>query len=1444
MDLLGVVVEVEARSLEVLIECGSVVSAGALRRSLEAARVVTSDHGPLMIERTGQFVMRDSFEVVDLRWADRLVVADRGGSGLESPRRPVEVVAVSGPQVGDRWALLDGANPVHRGPGAVIDLGDDPAVSRDRHAVINLSGAGVRVGPDVLTIGVDDLESRHGTSVDGAWIDQPTAATTGSMIVVGDTDLMLARMDPEPTAPHLAVIPGALAFHRPPRVLSLSGVATIELPAPPQTPPSRRFPLGGAVVPVLLGAVVFAVTRSPLTLLFMALGPAMAIWSFVEDRTSGRSDFGHQSTAWLARVEVTRGEADARSAESVAHWRSGARSPAELIADIAQRSSALWQRRPEDADYSVVRIGLARQRSRIQISLADGGDDQLRRVGNELVAGHRDVDDVPVEVDLGAVGILGISGPAETTGDLARSIVVQLAAQHSPGDLSIVVLGAAGGWDWAKWLPHARMRSLDGMEIASSREAAAATLASLAEEIARSSEEVFAIGHRAGAPVSVSTIVVVDGAVDARPAEITGVLDGARRAGIVVVWLEREAERLPHGCRAVVTCRSSHHAAVVHTFTGERTDGVAVDHCPIALASSIGRWMAPLVDAHHDGVDQFRSGTVDLVSALGLDLGDPEALAARWTNSRSDARFVIGVGSQGVITIDLLRDGPHVLVAGTTGAGKSAMLRAWLVSLAADAGPDRLNIVLIDYKASAGFQRLDGLPHVVATITNLDRAETDRGLISLEAELRRRQQLLSDHGAEDLEEFHRIRPEVPLARLVLVVDEFRALKEQVPAFVDGLVDLAGRGRNVGIHLILATQRPEGVISPDIQANTNLRVALRVASTQESREVIGDSAAALISPDHPGRGLVTRAGGLVPFRSLFVDGWSGTRDLTSVTVRPFGSPRPTVETRDTPGPTDLDRFVGLATAASSGAGIDAPRRPWFGSLPTIVGRSDLMRDAELPDDDLGPDLRRTSILLGLLDEPHLQAQGPWWFDPGEAGAMVVFGDAGSGRSSFIRQLLIGMAERSTPEELVMYCIDANGQGLSTLAALPHCGGVIPISDVERLRRLTQMLNRLIEARSTGPSIPGAERLAGATVVVVIDGFGSVWATHSDLDEGRFFSLVHRLASDGPSLGIRLVITADRSGSLTPTVAAAMRTRLVMRLTSPEESAVLGFRDHLPGSLPPGRVLLGAGTSAQVLWEDDIDEQARLSRIMASHPTRGAPAVRLLPERVVPSDLPVETAVQGAGRLVIGIDEDHAAAVVDLGRHEAWLVLGPARSGRTTALHAAVSALENSASERERFLICGRRSSLTGREGWTGIAAGESAVLEMIPRWSDGIVNAGRSTVVVVDDLDELVGGIAAAAFDRLWKAGRDAEVRWLVSMATYRAATSFEPVVRALLAGRHGLILQPDPNSDGDLLGARLPRFAGRSMPAGRGLLIADGSSLFIQVADLALPSVSLEGGPE
>ena len=1400
MVVLGVTIESAGSSVDVLVECGHRPTSGALHRSI-GGYLGSADLRPFVVARTGQRIAPGSAETVDLRWGDRLAELtgkDRPLDGL------VEVVAIDGPRAGARWVLGSGPNSVHRGADAVVDLTGDPAVSRGSHTSIE-------VGDDAR-LRVVDVASRHGTSVDGAWLDRPAELVAGGRISLGDSELAVAPIEPVAVAPHLDTAEGGVAFGRPPRVIDPPIHDTVELAAPPDTPRPRRFPLGAALIPVVLGGVMFMVTRSPVMLLFVAMGPAMAVWSWVEERTGGRSEFRRSSMAWRATAESAGRVADDRAAASAAQWRAASPSPVELVPAASERSASLWQRRTDDADHAVVRIGVARQASRVVVQLGDGGDPDLRRIGADLVDGHAFVDGVPVTIDLRRSGIVGISGARSVRGDLARSIVVQLATLHSPNGLSIVVLGSAGGWEWARWLPHARVRSVDGTEVAGSAADAAAVLHQLAGEVGRAD-------RAGGGHPGVSTVVVIDGPIDCRPAEVAGFLAGAADAGIAVVWSEREPERLPHGCGAVVHCSSDRTATLVMTRSGQRVDRVAVDPCPEGLALAVARWISPLVDVSSERGARWGRGSAGLASVLEVDLDDPGALVERWRARGGDGRFLLGLGDDGPVVVDLHSDGPHMLVGGTTGSGKSAALRSWLVSMAAEAGPDRLNIMLVDYKASAAFQRLDALPHVVATITNLDRSEAERALVSLEAELSRRQQLLVDHHAEDLVELRRAHPDAAPARLVIVVDEFRALKEQVPAFIDGLVDLAARGRNVGMHLILATQRPEGAISADIQANTNLRVALRTASPQESRDLIGEPTAAFIPVDRPGRGLVSRAGSAGRFESVYVDGWSPHADADQVSIRALGASAEAVP--DVPaGPTDLERFVDLANAAAVAGRIAAPRRPWHPPLPSMVRRGELVRPGIAPDG---------VVLLGLLDDPGHQSQRDWFVEPAAGGGILVLGDSGSGTSTLVRRMLLGLAARSGPSELAIYAVDATGRGLSVLAGLPQCGGVIPVGDAERVGRLAQMLTDLVDERSAGAGRTERSSFGDATVWVVIDGFGTIWAEHADRDGGRLVDLVGRLATDGPGLGIRLVVTADRRGALTPAIIAAMRTRFVMRLGSSDEYAAVGLRDA--GDLPVGRVLLGDGTTAQVAWMDPPEEEALVARISAAAAGLTVPPVRLLPEEVDIDDLPAP----GPGSFVIGLDDGHRPALVDVGRHDSWLVLGPNGSGRTTALVAAVTSLDRGAVSHDRVVLCARRSRLAELGGWVGVAIGPGAALglaeDLVARVA--ALSADHRHVpltIVVDDLDELIDSPVGPVLEGLWRAGRDVGARWLVSIASYRAATSFDPLVRAMLAGRHGLVLQPDPSVDGDLLGVRLPRHAGRAFPVGRGHLVAGGSTRLVQVA--------------
>ena len=215
----------------------------------------------------------------------------------------------------------------------------------------------------------------------------------------------------------------------------------------------------------------------------------------------------------------------------------------------------------------------------------------------------------------------------------------------------------------------------------------------------------------------------------------------------------------------------------------------------------------------------------------------------------------IGRARDGVVEIDLVRDGPHALLAGTTGAGKSELLRSLVVGLSCALGPQHLTFVLVDYKGGAAFDELAALPHVVGTVTDLDDQLAERALRSLRAELTVREQLLREHGVNDLTALRAAQGAPVRARVLVVVDEFAALATEQAEFLHALVGIAQRGRSLGVHLLLATQRPSGVISDDIRANTNLRIALRLHDTADAMDVVGDPAPAALSRSLPGRAVM-------------------------------------------------------------------------------------------------------------------------------------------------------------------------------------------------------------------------------------------------------------------------------------------------------------------------------------------------------------------------------------------------------------------------------------------------------------------------------------------------------------------------------------------------------------------------------------------------------------
>lgn len=747
----------------------------------------------------------------------------------------------------------------------------------------------------------------------------------------------------------------------------------------------------------------------------------------------------------------------------------------------------------------------------------------------------------------------------------------------------------------------------------------------------------------------------MDRPVDGRTAAL---LRAARDAGVVVLTTAARSGELPVAVDATLTLTGETGSAAVLAQDGAADRGaVLVDRLADDLAAALSRGLADLVPATSSNILPSDVRLLDL-PGWALRPGVHGVAEGRWPGDRTSLRTALGRSAEGPVEVDLCRDGPHALVAGTTGSGKSELLQSLIAGLAMNHPPERCSFLLVDYKGGAAFAEAARLPHTVGLLTDLDGSATARALRSLTAELSRREALLAAHGVPDLTA---LPAAVELARLVIVVDEFATLVEELPGFVPGLVGIAQRGRSLGIHLVLATQRPGGVVSPEIRANSTLRICLRTTDESDSRDVVGTPVAAHLPVQLPGRA-VLRAGSAEP-RVLQVGRvavpTAGTRDAAEVHRWSWPLGRPSAHLPASSEVTDLSRLVDAVTRAAEARGTPVPHRPWQPPLPDRLTHDDLAtlttdRSASTPP---------SRLRIGLVDRPDRQSREPLDLDLGDGGGVLAVGGPRSGRTTFLRTVLRSATARLGPGDLHVHVLDAGGGGLAAeAAALPHTGTAVSGADAYRTVRLVDRLSREVDARRATPAVR-----PGPLLLLLVDGMEAVSSLLDEAEPGRGSDGLLRLLRDGAAVGLTCVVTADRAvpgGRL----ASAARMRLLLPLPDRADYAVAGIPGRsVPSSRPPGRALLGEEAQECHL----VLPGAPAPRTDGPGARAGAePPVRIVdlpPDPVLPPAPPAQAVPPGRWLLPIGPGGDDGTPLeVDLGRSGGLLVVGPPGSGRTSAV----------------------------------------------------------------------------------------------------------------------------------------------------------------------------------
>lgn len=1436
----------DGREIDLRLTLDPSASADALYDAVESAVPAVRAPFTLTLARGQRLIgTQDSVAALALRLGDRFIVSN--GRRPEHGSGPaLEIRAVTGPHAGSTWTVAQGRAASIGSATAGVDV----SLNRDRLVAPSHARLAHQAGTVVLT----DLGSGRPTMVDGVDVAGQSQVGLGSTITFGATAFALSWSQPEDHLGHLRYDEGAVSFNRPPGAdLSVSIEREFTLRRPPETPAKRRFPLPAAILPVIAGLLIYFATtpHNPLFLSFAALGPAMAVWSWFDDRRSGRTGFRESSAGYRSEVEAVRADIAAAVAHSEHVRRDRWVGPDVVAFQCATYSPRLWLRRPRNPEFADLRLGLADQPSGVTAIVTEGGDEQLRGAALEAASQAGIDHQVPVVVPLRRAGVFGVSGPEMALEGTTRWLVLQLAAAHSPREMAIVMLdpdAAVQRWSWARWLPHLGTLVPDRITIATDDDDARRLFDLLVELVDR---RLLAAEESIGASNTFipHVVAVVRPPLRLPVREMTTFLERAPQAGVSVVWLDDDRNRLPGECRADLAVGSDGSGSVIDLEANTRTSIAQVESMSGDLATDIARALAPLRDISSGSANGGLPASTSLVELLDLEPLSASRLITAWRQPPDSLEVIIGAGQDGPVALDIVGDGPHGLAAGTTGSGKSAFLRTLVSSLAVRCSPRHLNFFFVDYAAAPAFEICNRLPHSAGLVSNLDAGETRRALVSLEAELERRQGLLLAAGAEDIGILWQTVPDAAFPRLLIVIDEFRALKETVPAFVAGVVDIAARGRKAGMHLILATQRPDGVITPDIEANTNFRVAFRTANEAESQSVLGRPDAFLISQLTRGRGFLKIGQRVVEFQGANVDGVTRPEiaanmpPVSGTAVRPL-QPETSGTTNDPPsGPSDLERLVGAAIEASSTLGVAPPHRPWLPRLPTTL-HLDAAESHSAPQPSLLP------AAIGLLDLPRQQAQRTCWLDLGESGSLMILGGPRSGKTTALRTIAAAHALRYSSLDLNIYAIDYGSPGLAPLSALPQTGGVVAGTDIDRIRRLIGMLEGIVDDRRRAFQRSGATTTfehrrvteqALPEILFLLDGFGSFYQVFEALDRGVHLEALQRVIVDGPPLGIRSVITADRYSAIPPRLSHTIPGRLVMRMSSDDEYAMLGLPQLAQSDpLPAGRAFAADGSEIQiaVLGTGDEPDGANqnqtvleLAQRLAANDGPKPPAVELLAgevplERVEPPD--PSTLVVPIGLREPNLD----SATVDLDGDPNFLVIGPALSGKSTALQTIAAQCLRSRPTARRIRLSGRRTMPS--TGLFDQEATASAVAEVAAQlatdaearaaggWQDPIV-------VMVDDGDEFMDGAVSNYLEVIQRRSRDAGIVLIVAVSTFKA-TGYAPWLRAMRANGHGLLLQPDLEADGDLFNLKLPQRKGAPMPPGRGFIVSRREVTLAQVA--------------
>ena len=1030
------------------------------------------------------------------------------------------------------------------------------------------------------------------------------------------------------------------------------------------------------------------------------------------------------------------------------------------LPSLAEERSRIWEHGTADDNFLHVRYGVCAQPLSLELvppesAPIDQVDPAAASALHRLLVVHRLQPDLPASIDLRAFDRVEICGPEDPARSLARAMICSATTFHSPEHLVLAVLSSEQNlahWDWVKWLPHALSgRTSDAvgpMRMVSTNLTDLAAL--LPPDL--TDRPRFGADER---PATPHILLVIDGAA-LPPGNHVIPPDGLH--GVTVLDLPARWDELEDSTRLRLQFDDAPAAdgrfPVSALRLREETIRGRADQCALATAEAFARRLTPLHMVAAGATEPTTgeiSGPTDFMELLSLgDVRklDPQA-AWRPRPARDRLRVPIGLGEGGaVIHLDIKESaqqgmGPHGLVIGATGSGKSEFLRTLVLGLAMTHSPEQLNMVLVDFKGGATFAGMSEMPHVSAVITNLSQELTlvDRMQDALSGEMVRRQELLREAGNfASIRDYEKARANgddlAPMPSLFIVVDEFSEMLSAKPEFIDLFVAIGRLGRSLGLHLLLASQRLEEGRLRGLESHLSYRVGLRTFSAGESRSVLGVPDAYEL-PAVPGLGyLKPDQSTLLRFKAAYVSGppsgrarvrrdegghLQGILPFTISEVHTLESNEPEPEVVPEPQQDDQETLLDIAVQHMLGHG-PAAHQVWLPPLDVPDTLDELMGDLT-EDPELGlvsPQWRGLGGLvvpLGTVDRPREQRRDTLTVNlSGASGHIAVIGGPRSGKSTLLRTIVTSMSLTTTPQETQFFVLDFGGGTFSPLAKLPHVAGVGTRSEPDVVRRILAEVSGVVDRREAYFRANGIDsietyrsrRASGRAddgygdVFLVVDGWSTLRADFDDIEME-----LQQLATRGLTFGLHIVAGAARWADFRAAMRDMFGTRLELRLGDPMDSEIDRKVATLVPTGRPGRGLvhgklhfltalprIDANPDAGTLG-DGVDDL--IQRVAAAWKGPVGPKLRLLPERIELAAIREQAASADDDlRLLVGISEKELAPVaLDIDAEPHLLIFGDGQSGKSAVLRAYVQEVMRTRTPKEaQIVVVDYRRSLLG------------------------------------------------------------------------------------------------------------------------------------------------------